>query len=228
MKTIQPYDFSVITLQELIDTNTILPIDGNKVWSANIFPKSKDLNLLAGLDSERIVTQIDDTLFSDFIILDKTEQTILVNNNTGRKCIKAVEIGDFNDSIKRYVQLEKPIDFNTDSNKFLNLPQVDHDLLRQLDVSTDLIHKPEVGADDFFTKMKPDIFEAPIKHPNINVPNSNKATFKHNNKAIIQEIFKWALAKGIKYIYCINEYRPYVINNQFTTNYVYYTIKGSY
>jgi len=228
MKTIQPYDFSVISLQNLIDQKLILPAEGNKIWTASIFPKSKSLNLLDYLDKDRIVTQIDDSLFADFTVLDKVNQIVYVNNGAGKKYIKSVEIGDFNDSVKRYIQLEKPIDFNVDANKFLNLPVIDHELQNQLDVRADLIHKPAISTDEFFVKHRPDMFETQINHPHINVPNSDKTTFRNNNKAIIQQIFKWALDKGVKYIYCINEYRPYVIDSQWTTSYVYYTIKGSY
>lgn len=228
MKIIQPYDFSVITLQELIDNKTIIPSEGNRIWSASIFPTSKNLNLLSTIDKDHIVTQIDDTLFADFTVLDKVNQIVLVNNNTGKKYIKCIEIGDYNDSVKRYIQLDKPVDFNIDAGKFMNLPNIDHDLIHQLDVSTDLIHKPAINTEEFFNKHKPSMFETVIKHPHINIPNSNKIPFKNNNKVIIQQVFKWALDKGIKYIYCINEYRPYVIDSQWTTNYVYYTIKGSY
>jgi len=228
MRTIQPYDFTVVSMQELIDNKKIIPAIDNKIWSASIFPKSKVLNLLPNLDKDHLVTQLDDVLFSDFIILDKTEQIVLVNNGTGKRLIKCVEIGDFNDSVKRYIQLDKPVDFNVDENKFMNLPNIDHDLINELDVHTDLIHKPSISTDEFFVKKRPDMFETPIKHPHINIPNSNKIPFKNNNKAVIQQIFKWAKEKGIKYIYCINEYRPFVINSQWTTTYVYYTIKGSY
>lgn len=228
MRIIQPYDFTQVTLQELIDSKKILTADGNKVWAASIFPKSKVLNLLAHTDKDRIVTQIDDVLFGGFIMLDKTIQTVLVNDGKGRRHIKCVEIGDFNDSVKRYIQLDKPADISVDAQKFMNIPTIDHDLISQLDVSTDLIHKPAVDTDDFFTKKRPDMFDTPIKHPHIQVPRASNIPFKNNNKAIIEQVFKWAMDKGIKYIYCINEYRPYIIDQTWITPYVYYTVKGAY
>lgn len=228
MKIIQPYDFTQVTMQSLIDNQLILPVDGNKVWQASIFPKSRELNALSNIDKDRIITQIDDELFQNFTILDKVNQNIYINNNTGRKYIKSVEIGDFNDSVKRYSQLDKPVDYNADAKTFLNLPMYDFELVYELDTHVDLVHKPGVDMADYLPKMRPPLFETPINHPHISQPLPRPTPFKHNNRAVLEEIFKWALDKGVKYIYCINEYRPYAVTTEWTTPYVYYTVKGSF
>lgn len=228
MRVITPYDLTQVTMQSLIDKKLILPVDGNKVWSASIFPKSKELNILPGSDKDRIITQIDDSLFAKFNVLDKSQQNVKVKRGTGRRYIKAVEIGDYNDSVKRYAQLDKPIDYSEDAKKFLNLPVYDLTLMSELDTSVELIHRPGVNITDFLPQGKRQLFETPINHPHINHPVPIPLPFKHNNKAIIEHIFKWASDKGVKYIYCINEYRPYSMTQEWTTPYVYYTIKGSY
>ena len=228
MKVIQPYNLQEVTMQSLIDQKLILPVDGNKVWQASIFPKSKELSALVSIDKDRIITQIDDVLFSNFVILDKVNQNVFVKRGTGRRYIKSIEIGDFNDSVKRYAQLDKPIDYNLDARKFLNLPLYDFELTNQLNTSVEMIHRPGANIDDFIIPPKPQLFDTPIDHPHIPFPQPSPRPFKHNNKAIIEHVFKWALDKGVKYIYCINEYRPYSMTQEWTTPYVYYTIKGAY
>ena len=228
MKVIQPYNLKDDTIQSLINGKKILPVDGNKVWQACIFPKSNELNKLPNIDKDRLITQIDDVLFNKFIVLNKPNQMVYVNNNTGRRYIKCVEIGDYNDSVKRYTQLDRPIDYSTDAKQFLNLPLFDFDHIHELDTHVELIHRPGENEEDFIVRKKPLMFETPINHPHINHPRPKLTPFKHNNKAIIEQIFKWALDKGVKYIYCINEYRPYILTNEWTTPYVYYTIKGAY
>lgn len=249
MRTIQPYDFSQVKLQDLIDQKKILYAKNNKTWSASIFPKSKELNQLAISDKDHIITQLDDTLFKDFIVLDKLNQIVMVNHGTGKRFIKCVEIGDFNDSVKRYTQLDKPVDYSLDAKVFLNLPKFDMELTAELNVNLDipirgqqpipilyhrdgsaptLFHVPDIELPVLTRKAKPDMFDTPINHPHINIPKPSLLPFKNNNKGIIEQIFKWAKTKGIKYIYCINEYRPNVISSDYVTPYVYYTIKGSY
>ncbi len=228
MKVIQPYNLQEVTMQSLIDQKLILTVDGNKVWQASIFPKSKELSALASIDKDRIITQIDDELFGSFTVLDKVNQNVYVRRGSGRKYIKSIEIGDFNDSVKRYTQLDKPIDYSADANKFLNLPSYDFDLTDQLNTSVTLIHRPGTNIEDFVISRKPQLFDTPIDHPHISNPAPSPRPFKHNNKAIIEHVFQWALEKGVKYVYCINEYRPYSMTQEWTTPYVYYTIKGSY
>jgi hypothetical protein len=228
MKIIMPYDLKNVTMQSLIEQKLILPADGNKVWQATIFPKSKELSALPNIDKDRLITQLDDSLFAGFTVLDKANQNVLVRRNTGRRYIKSVEIGDFNDSVKRYVQLDKPIDYNLDAKTFLNIPMYDFSLPEQLDTSVIMIHRPGANAEDFVVRKKPEMFETPINHPHVSRPKPSIRPFKNNNKAIIERIFKWAAEKGVKYIYCINEYRPYSMTTDWTTPYVYYTIKGSY
>lgn len=229
MRIIQPFDFSQVTLDDVLASKQLLPVSGNKIWMASIFSNLRDLNNLSFIDKDRQITQLDDTLFNGFTILNNINQDVYINNGKGRKYIKSIEIGDFNDSIKRYTQLDKPIDYNLNANVFLNLPQIDFSLSHQLDViPKDLIFKPEINIDNFSKRIKPELFEVSINHPHINYPKSLPIPFKHNNKALIESIFKWATTKGIKYIYCINEWRPYSVTTEYTTPYVYYTIKGSY
>jgi len=228
MRVIKPYDLTQVTMQSLVDKGLILSADGNKIWSASIFPKSKVLNILPNTDKDHIITQIEDSLFSKFVVLDKPQQNVYIKLGTGRKYIKSVEIGDYNDSVKRYAQLDKPIDYSGDAKKFMNLPVYDLTLIQELDTSVEMIHRPGVNLADFLPQSRRQMFETLIKHPHIPHPKPLPLPFKHNNKAIIEHIFKWALDKGVKYIYCINEYRPYSMTHEWATPYVYYTIKGSY
>lgn len=227
MRILQPYNLNVITIDQLLEQNKILPIQGNKIWSCSIFPLSKTVSSLEFFDKDHQITLIDDELFTGYTVLDKTQQTLLINNGTGRKLIKTTEFGTFEDSIKRYNQLDKPIDYNEDAQTFLNIPQYDVTLINQLNVSaTNLIHSPN-GLEDFLPKKRYSMFETPIDHPHINQPTSKKKPFKNNDKKIILEVLKWGISKGIKYIYCINEYRPYLINQSYASPFVYYTIRGS-
>ena len=227
MRILQPYDLNQVSVQTLLEQNKILPVNGNKVWSCSIFPLTKDISNLDFFDKDHQITLIDDELFSGYTVLDKINQTVLVNNGTGRKMIKTTEFGTFEDSVKRYNQLDKPVDYNEDAQKFLNLPTVDETLINQMNVVLpDLVHRPD-GFQDFGVKTKRGMFDTPINHPHINQPTSNRLPFKNNDKKIILQVVKWGLSKGIKYIYSINEYRPYIVNQSYTTPFVYYTIRGS-
>lgn len=228
MRILQPFDLSQVTIDSLLAQGKILPIQNNRVWQCSIFPISKDISKLNYFDKDHQITQVDDILFAGFTILDKREQIVLLNNNTARDYIKTIEIGDHIDSVKRYNQLDKPVDYSEDALTFLNIPTYDETLLDQLDVTPQLIHKPAIDIQDFVPEEKRFIFETPINHPHITHPIPKQVPFKSNDKKIIQEIFTWGKQKGIKYIYCINEYRPYVINDNYTTPYVYYTIRGAY
>lgn len=226
MRILQPYDLNQVTIESLLEQNKILPINGNKVWSCSIFPLSKDVSTLTFFDKDHQITLIDDDLFTGYTVLDKIKQTVLINNNTGRKMITTTEFGTFEDSVKRYNQLDRPIDYNEDAEKFMNLPIVDVSLANQLNVATDLIHRPD-GLEAFYPKPKLGPFDTIINHPHITQPTSKRIPFKNNDKKIILEVLKWGLSKGIKYIYCINEYRPYLINQSYAAPFVYYTIRGS-
>jgi hypothetical protein len=225
---IQPFDFSQVTLQSLIDGGKLLPANGNKVWAASIFPSSKSLNVLPHTDKDHQVTKLDDSLFAGFVTLDRVNQDVPVNRGSGRRYIKSVEIGDFNDSVKRYTQLDRPVDYSTDAQTFLNLPRYDFALSAQLDITKETVVKSPINLDTFARRAKPEIFAPPINHPHITYPAPSPLPFKNNNKAVIMQIFSWAKAKGIKYIYCINEWRPYCVTEDYTTPYVYYTVKGSF
>lgn len=214
MTIIQP--FSVKDIPALLADKKILLAKNHKMYKSVIFPESTEIQTINKYDKENIITKIDDSFFSDFVILRKTEQVVFYENNTKRDYIKCIEIGDFNDSIKRYTNLDKPIDFNTDSQKFLNLPNVEFDPVVN---QTKNIIFPGTSI------------EAPTSNPGLfsnSLTVKNPVIAKFNDKTTLLEIFKWAKSKGILFIYSIIENRPYVINNQYTTPYVYYTIKGQY
>lgn len=227
MNLIQPYDLKVESIDSLLYDKQIYLSNSNKSWRATIFPKSTPINNNLQYDKDHIVTQIDDELFVDFVILKKLNETVYLENNTKRDFIKSKEIGDFTDSVKRYTQLDKPIDYNENAQQFLNIPQLDYTQTENLNIDNSLIYKSDVNT---IIKPKPqkNFYSENIKHPHINTQSQNVGDSKYNNKAIIKQVLLWAKEKGIKYIYCINEYRPMVINNQYVSSYVYYTIKGSY
>lgn len=225
MRIIQPFDLSKVSIESLLHDKKILNAKGNKSWLATIFPKSKQLNTIQTFDKDHIITQIDDELFAGFTILDKLNQTIYLENGTKRDFIKCVEIGDFNDSVKRYTYLNAPVDYNINAQTFLNIPKQDFSQNTNLNINNSIVYKSEV--DILMSVNKPNnIFENNINHPHINQYTQENNITKNNNKSIIEQIFKWAKEKGVKYIYCINEHRPNIINNQYVTPYVYYTIKG--
>jgi hypothetical protein len=227
MKIIQPFDLTKTSIESLLNDKKILLAKDNKSWSASIFPLSKKLNNITTFDKDHIITQIDDKLFDDFLIADNVNQTIYNITNTKRDYIKCIEIGDINDSIKRYTQLNVSVDYNTDAQKFLNIPNQDYSQNTNLNISNRNIYQSEI--DILMSKNKKNnIFDNNINHPHINQYNQSNNLTKNNNKSIIIQIFKWAKEKGIKYIYCINENRPNVINNQYVLPFVYYTIKGTY
>lgn len=224
MKIIQPYDLSIISLDALEYDKKILKIDANnKMWHSTILPKSTIINKF-GYSSDRIITQIDDSIFTDmgFILLDKREKTIIENN--GRKLIKTIEIGDYIDSVKRYTNMNVPLDINSNAREFLNLIKPNQ-LRNQLDVKKPINFTLDSTIERFKPKEKSGIFDSNINHPHINRPKLNK-DIKHNDKSIIIQILRWAKEKNIKYIYSINEYRPYIMSKNYVTPYVFYTIKG--
>lgn len=179
MNIIRPYE--KVQIKDLLNTNQIIKTDLlNKSWTNTIFPKSTKVQNQT-YSKDNIITQIDDIYFNDFIILDKTEKTIIANDK--RSLIKTKIYGDYIDSVKRYTHLNLPIDINSDAQKFLR-----------------------------------------IDKPN----NKEKITgiAKHNDKNYIIQVLRWCKEKNIKYIYCITEHRPYIINQDYVTPYVYYTVKG--
>ncbi len=227
MTVIQPYDLTQYTIEELEASKKILNSIDNKVYRSSIFPDATPLNILSGTDSRRIVTQIDTNIFKDFIVLTKDVQKIYNSDKTKQEIIRAVEYGDFNNSVKRYTNLDYPVDINKEANKFLNLPKIDFNNKNLTNVTGTFIHNPEVKIEDFGPKTKPSLFDPEINHPHINSNKLLEQNFKFNNKDVIEEVLKWAKDQGITYIYCIIEYRPYCINYSYTTPYVYYTVKGA-
>lgn len=227
MKIIQP--FSIINTEDLLASKKILLAKNNKAFYANIFPISTQIQQISTYDKYRIVTQIEDTFFLDFIILPKHD--CIVNTQQGtRKMIKSIEIGDFNDSVKRYVNIDKPIDYNKDNDAqaFNNIVNYDFDQLQNLNVQQNLVYNMQTNFDEFEPYKKPDLYADQINHPHINSKKLVQQPFKYNDKTTLEQIFKWAKEKNILYIYCIIENRPYCISNDYVTPYVYYTIKGAY
>lgn len=226
---INPYDTSSEdSIDLLLYEKKIIKKDNNNFyWYASIFPKSTINN-----DSEhyysrnRIVTKIDDSIFTDmgFIILSKQEQ-VIVNNNK-RSFIKCKTYGDYIDSVKRYTNINKPVNIVENAADFLNLPKLSNDIKFKSVIEENLNFKMEDDMSDILPKKKPDLFEDHINHPHINKVKLQKKSFKFNSKDYIIEVLKWAKDKGVKYIYCINEHRPYIQNKNYVTPYVYYTIKG--
>jgi len=226
MKTIQPFDLTVNTIESLLYSKNILLAKDNKSWHASIFADTIDVAVPSGYNSNNIITKIDSTLFSRFTLLNKVDEIIYTENGTKRDYIKSIEIGDYNDSIKRYLSLDIPLDCNQDANQFLKLNTEYRNPYKDINIGVDLIYQPDINI-----KRKPinDIFNQESKNPNLTSINTiNENPSKYNNKLLIETILNWAYDKNIKYIYCINEYRPYVINSNYVTNCVYYTIKGSY
>lgn len=220
---INPFDLSQVRIEDLLKTKQILPAAGQKVWRASLFPKSTDVSFLS-FDKDHTVTLVDDELFSDFNIIRKVNQNVYVNRGTGRRFIKSIEIGDYNDSVKRKTQLDKPVDYNkdNDAHAFLNLPKVN---FAPVDVILDnpvFVPPTDITA----REQKKPSFDIEIAHPHI-TPLPIVGSFKHNNKATIVEVLKWAKDKGVKYIYCINERRCNIISNEYVTPVVYYTVRGS-
>lgn len=198
---IQPYNLLEYKIEDLINQKQILISNSeNLAQFATIFPESTELNYT----ENKIITKIKDTYFSnDFIILNKYESVISINNDTGKKQIKCKEFGDFNNSIKRFTNLNTPLDISTNGKKFLNIN-----------------NKNTIKVIDTFKgKVKT------INHPFINVPKQINIP-KFNNIILLNQIFKQAKEQNITYIYCINEYRPNIINNSYVTPYVYYTVTG--
>lgn len=233
MRIVQPFDLSFYTIEDLLKLNKIIDAKDNNPWRASIFPQSMSSNLeqftKLSYDKDNIITFISDSLYEEYgiTILTKKEQMVSVNNGLGRKIIKCKEIGDYNNSVKRYTVLNKPLSYNKDNNAmhFLNL-------VRPLSVELDVI-QPHLQFDpgNIFipsTKRSPEekLFGKDINHPHISIPKT-KPTTKHNNKGIIGAIFEWINKQNIKYVYSINEWRPNIINDNYVTNLVYYTVTGS-
>lgn len=225
---IKPYDTNKYSFDLLVSDKKIIKQDSdNRYWYASIFPEStikEEVNFTYRKD--RIITTIDDSIFTDmgFIILT-TENEIIVKDNK-RSYIKSQRIGDYNNSIKRYTNLNKPININKDSQDFLNIPKPSM-LVRKLDVlQKDLVFKVQEDLSDLLPKKKPDLFDDGINHPFINKVKLKRKPFKFNSKDYIIEVLKWAKDNDITYIYCINEHRPFIQNKNYVSPYVYYTIKG--
>lgn len=202
---INPFDLSQTSIDLLLKYNNIIETtEENRCWKASIFPKSTITGSLL-FDFKRQITKVDDNIFNGLTIVGKQNFKF----NTG-KYVKCIEIGDYNDSIKRYIQLNKHVDYVRNNNLFVG-PKQQNDL-----------------QFEGHTFLYPPSFTIPLDEQSIEYDVIIEEPPFYNNKQIIYSVVKWAIQKGIKYIYCINENRPYVINEQYLTNCVYYTVKGSY
>lgn len=211
---IYPYDLNIVTTESLLVDNKIVPVnDDNFSWYNTILPKSfyQDNEFLK-YSKDRIVTLVDDSIFTDFnITLLNTYDQIIITDDK-RKYIKSYEIGDYINSVKRFTQLNKSIGYNVDAQKFLNLPKNQITQKSQLNVMGDFKYGVQLETSE---------------HPHITHQKKIPQEYKYNNKTYIIEALKWAVNNGVKYIYSINEYRPYIQNTSHVTPYVYYTITGS-
>lgn len=220
---------SVYTISVLLKQGKILDANGNTSFTATIFPESmRDKVSALKYDKDNIITFIDDSFYydNDITILEKSDSYVSTTN--GKKYIRSNKIGDYDNSVKRYTSINMPLSYNKDENSFdfLNLKKP---VPKILDVENkQLIFSP--GNDLIVQKNKNEreeqLFGSNFSHPHINNPKVT-GSFKNNNKAIIKGIFEWIVSNDIKYVYSINEYRPYVINNNYVTNLVYYTVTGS-
>lgn len=225
---ISPFDFTQITEDSLIKAGTIIPSIGQKVWQASIFPNTTEVESTNSqrYEKDRIITKIDPSFFDGFHILTKTDS--LKPTKNGKIWIKTEEFGDYQNSVKRYTQLDRPIDWVKETaSSFINLSKPDN-----IEIN-DVILKPEEfvlqpSIIDSVPRKKKDFFQSEehFNHPFI-TPRPITGTFKINSLEYISQIFKWAKNQGIKSIYCINELRPFIISDNWTTNLVYYTIIGS-
>lgn len=233
MRIIQPFDLNEFTPEYLLKVGKILGAEDNMPWHATIFPNSFKDTLSQFLkipyDKDNVITFIDDQFYTDYnlTILTKKEQLIFVNNNTGKKVIKCKEYGDYDNSVKRYTVLNKPIDYNKD-NEAINFLNISKPLSTSLNViKPNLQFNPGnifVPVENKSPEAK--LFGKTVNHPHISAPKS-KGLVKHNNKPIINSIFEWIVSQGIKYVYSINEWRPNVIDDNYVTNLVYYTVTGA-
>lgn len=221
MKLIKPY---TTDLDTLVSNGDILRLDGNRAWFNTIFPASTPIQQLSTYDPSRIITQVDDSIFDGFVIMQKPNDTVYLDP-TKRDYIKTIEIGSFTDSVKRYTNLNKAIDYTREAQTFAKLPAIDFDMVNKLNVKKDLQYEI-LNIQEQPKQVDP--FTNPVNHPHINAPVAPKEAFKYNDKTTLMEVIRWAKERGIVYIYAILEYRPFIMSNEFVTNCVYYTIRGQY
>jgi len=210
MDIIQPFINNINTTELLADKKILLAKD-NLVYKSMIFPESTNIQSIN--NKNNFITKIDNSFFDDFIILNKHDDYVYYDNNTKRDYIKSINIGDYNDSVKRYTNINKPIDYNLNSQSFLNLPNIENETVE----NSTIYNVNKIST----SNISNNIFD------NYKIPQTKK-NIKYNDKTTLLEIFNWAKLKGIYFIYCIIEHRPYSINKMYTTPYVYYTIKGAY
>lgn len=214
----------------------------NKPWKASIFPSSTNITTNPN-NLTYITTVINEDIFKDvnsihgfnFILLPKLNGNIIINDK--RKFIKSIEIGDINDSIKRYVNIDKQVTTETDIKKIdkihnTNNSEVPNNLAYDNfahDINYNEFLPESIKNDNIILDKSNYIKNQPYNISNkFNTLNTINKDTLFTNSAYIIEVLKWAKEKGVKYIYCINEYRSNIINTQYVNSYVYYTIMGSY
>ena len=160
-------------------------------------------------------------------VLQKLDDYVIVNDGAGRLFVRSTVMGDYDDSVKRYQNLDKPVSYNKDGDirTFLNLPKA---LPAELtNDSTRTVFNPNSSLLPARRQsMEEKLFGQDLVHKHINTPRLT-GVFKNNDKTTISAVFDWARARGIKYIYSINERRPNVISDNYVLNLVYYTVTGS-
>lgn len=227
---INPFDLSEVTVSELLATGKIVQADGgSRPWNATLFPESMR-SKTSGLayDRDRIINYIDDGIYAEYgiTILQKYEQMVDVNGGSGRLFVRSTQFGDYDNSVKRYAMLDKPVSYNKDNDigAFLNLPK---SLPPELTLTDATSFDPGTSFLPAARKsMEEKLFGQAFKHSHINTPRV-AGTFKNNDKTTIRAVFDWVRGMGIKYIYSINERRPNVLSDNYVLNLVYYTVTGS-
>lgn len=215
MNCITPIEFENISIDELLNNKKIVLSKYNLPYYNSIFPKSTPLNTLDQFSRNSIITQLDDEIFDDFIIIQKPKQIIYTENNTKRLLIKCKEFGDYSNSYKRHNNVNAPFGYSTDAEEFLNLKV----LPKQIQTQTKKFIIPKPDSEQEYYKDEPNNLPQVLK--------TNNTITRFNDLTTIKYVLKWAKEQGIKYIYCIVENRPCIINKTYSTPYAYYTVIGS-
>ncbi len=227
---INPFDLSQITEQKLLADGLIVDASEYKSWGSTLFPESmRDKTSTLSYDKDRIITYIDDAIYADYgmTVLEKLDDYVTINNGTGKLFVRSKVIGDYDNSVKRYKNLDKPVSYNKDGDiqSFLNLPAILPSEL--IEVSRATVFNPNSALLASRKKsMEEKLFGQDLIHRHINTPKLT-GVFKNNDKTTVKAVFDWAKQQGIKYIYSINERRPNVISDNYVLNVVYYTVTGS-
>lgn len=216
MKVIYPERFKDRPIAELLRLKEIIEVKNNPTYRNTIFPKSTKIRKPSNFYKNRIITQIDDSFFNNFYVLDTMNQIIYTDDNTKRHYIKSAEFGDIENSYKRYNNVNSPIDYNVDADKFLNLNKYRKQVITEHNIKSKVILNPDKQTEIFTNDIN--ILPGRIK----SVDNFKR----FNDRTTIEYVIKWARNEGIKYIYAIVENRPYVLSKEYTLPFTYFTVIG--